>query len=331
MTAGLGTRLQPFTQICAKPLLPLMGVPIVEFNLIAAVQAGAGRFVANVHHLPDDSTKSLLEMRDRQSVSLRVSDERSEILGGAGALREAKKYFDDSSCLMINGDILADVNLQGLAKRHHELRDSSGVLLTLWVRPGGAPPGKYRKIGFDPENSLVTELGSLELGAPFWAGTAIFEWDALKQVPHRGSADFVSTVLEPLIREKKVGVYLEQSRLWSDIGSPELWYKAHCDLIRNLDSSSEGSDRARLASSWVSAINKNLTQVGSQIWVNRNLDVPSIEAILRDSRARGPILLSECTVPTDKPLGPGLIAYSCAINTHVRQALGFRNLWFQPN
>ena len=41
MAAGLGTRLRPFTELEPKALLPLMGVPMAQFAMDAALQMPA--------------------------------------------------------------------------------------------------------------------------------------------------------------------------------------------------------------------------------------------------------------------------------------------------
>src|SRR5690349_9521799 len=90
MTAGLGTRLRPFTDLLPKPLLPLMGIPMAQFALDALAEAGVEKVVANVHHLPEKLRESLPGLATQAGIKeLRLSDETQELLGSAGGMRNA--------------------------------------------------------------------------------------------------------------------------------------------------------------------------------------------------------------------------------------------------
>ena len=76
MAAGLGTRLQPYTQFLPKPLLPLMGVPMIQFALDQVAEAGVKEVVINFHYLPEVAKKSLLAL-DHHQMKVHLSDEAS--------------------------------------------------------------------------------------------------------------------------------------------------------------------------------------------------------------------------------------------------------------
>ena len=48
--AGLGTRLRPLTERLPKPLVPLLGRPIVTYALLSLRAAGIEEVVVNLHH-----------------------------------------------------------------------------------------------------------------------------------------------------------------------------------------------------------------------------------------------------------------------------------------
>ena len=50
LAAGLGTRLQPLTEGCPKPLLEIGGRPIITYAMDHLLTVGVNRFVANTHH-----------------------------------------------------------------------------------------------------------------------------------------------------------------------------------------------------------------------------------------------------------------------------------------
>ena len=65
MTAGLGTRLRPFTQFMAKPMLPLMGIPMAQYVLDSLNVSGVSRVVANIHHHSEKTKNGLLQLEHR--------------------------------------------------------------------------------------------------------------------------------------------------------------------------------------------------------------------------------------------------------------------------
>jgi len=223
MAAGLGTRLRPFTTLEPKALLPLMGVPMAQFAIDAAVAAGVKRIVANVHHHAEQ-TRAGLEQLERGDAQLRISDESNELLGSAGGLRQALREFRaDEPFYLLNADVLCDLDLKALARTHRRLRDRHGVRMTLAIfpqpplEPGERQSEAYREILFDGSRGLVTGLGEKAFGRPYFVGAAVIEPEALGDVPAQGPAEFVPTMLQPAITVGKAGVHLASGR-WHDVG-----------------------------------------------------------------------------------------------------------------
>ena len=52
LTAGLGTRLRPLTDVRAKPAMPVGGQPMIHRIIRALVAQGVDDLVLNLHHLP---------------------------------------------------------------------------------------------------------------------------------------------------------------------------------------------------------------------------------------------------------------------------------------
>jgi NDP-sugar pyrophosphorylase family protein len=126
LTAGLGTRLHPLTEVRAKPAVPIGGEPIVR--RIARWLAGNGvtDLVLNLHHLPSSLTAIMGEGRDL-GVRVRYSWEQPVVLGTAGGPRQALPLIDADAFLIVNGDTMTDVDLGAL----HATHVSSKALVTL--------------------------------------------------------------------------------------------------------------------------------------------------------------------------------------------------------
>ncbi len=229
MTAGLGTRLRPYTSLLPKPLLPLLGVPMAQFALDGLVEAGVRRIVANVHHLPE-ATRSGLEGLERGKAELVLSDESRLLLGSAGGIRKALDHFEDEPFFYANADVLCPVNWAELGRRHEELAKSHGVRLTLLLLPRGPAGEKYREIHVDADRVRVSALGEPREGAPFFAGAAVLDPAAFSHLPLEKPSDFVADVLRAEVAAGRVGVAWGAGE-WMDIGSPELWHRAHLQCV----------------------------------------------------------------------------------------------------
>jgi NDP-sugar pyrophosphorylase family protein len=331
MAAGLGTRLRPFTDLEPKALLPLMGVPMAQFALDAAVRAGVERVVANVHHHAQRA-RSGLEALDRGKAELLFSDESAELLGSAGGLRQAAPQFGSEPFFLLNADVLCDVDLAALAREHSRLRARHGVGLTLTVFPrpplrtGGEQQEAYREILFDPAEGLVTGLGEKAMGRPYFVGAAVIEPDALGEIPPTGPAEFVPTVLLPAIRAGRAGVF-RASGHWHDVGSPALWLESHLAMLESLET-------GRVSAGWRRRLESVNRRVGPMAWVSK--DAPSRQ--LSVARWASPCYWSptgDSTAMAPTSLGPGAVLYGSALGIaageggELKGGIGFRGVWTQ--
>ena len=107
LCAGLGSRLRPFTDHAPKPMLPLLGVPMVEWNIRRFREYGVKEFFINLHHLPDVLRDFLGDGR-KLGVQIHYHFE-PELLGTAGGIKSFEDQLDEEFFL-IYGDIFSHVN-----------------------------------------------------------------------------------------------------------------------------------------------------------------------------------------------------------------------------
>ncbi len=263
MTAGLGTRLQPFTNVRTKALLPVLGIPSAQYALDSLVAAGVTKVVANVHHLAQDTARRMEEL-DLNGAELRIKDESSLLLGTAGGIRNALDELGSLPFFRANADVIYDIDWNALFQTHLELRRSRGVLITLAVLPSGPRDAQYPEILYDGNERLVTGIGKPQSSRPFWTGAAVIEPEALLGVTQDGPSEFVPEILAPAIRNQRAGVFVEDG-LWYDIGSPSLWLDTHFDLMRLFESTHEKNDRIRL---WEKRFLTTNDSLGKNCWAH---------------------------------------------------------------
>jgi len=116
LAAGLGTRLRPLTLVRPKPLVPLHGIPLLEFGLRQLRQAGCRLIAVNGHHLRE-AVQTWLQARAADGgLDLRFFAE-PDLLGVGGGLARMARELPPGPLLVQNGDVLHDGELGRLLER----------------------------------------------------------------------------------------------------------------------------------------------------------------------------------------------------------------------
>lgn len=280
LAAGFGTRLKPLTLHRPKPLVPVLGVPMLAYALALCARHGLRKVLVNGHYMPEQLAPWEGE---HEGVFVTLSIETPEILGTGGGLKHVAGLLDERF-VVVNADVLNTVHLA-------ELRDA--------VPPGGAAMAlrtadadHYGTVAADSTQTLV-ELrhyaqaeaqGAVDRSTHF-TGIHALHRDALERVPE-GFACIVRTAYTELVPERRVKA-IRHDGLWLDIGDPGAYLDANLTLLREaptlpLDpfaraayaktAHSEHGDRARL----------NGATVEGTAWVGKNTQLGN-GVVLRDA------------------------------------------------
>ncbi|WP_421866397.1 N-acetylmuramate alpha-1-phosphate uridylyltransferase MurU [Motiliproteus sp.] len=139
LAAGLGTRMRPLTNHCPKPLLPVAGKPLIEYQLERLAALGVKQVVINVSYRAEQIEQALGDGQ-RWGMAIHYSDE-PEALETAGGIIQALGQLDDgqdSPFLLLNGDVWCELPLDRLPRRF----DAKGLLL-LVDNPDHNPEGDF--------------------------------------------------------------------------------------------------------------------------------------------------------------------------------------------
>ena len=126
LAGGLGTRLRPLTLTRAKSLLPLAGVPLIHRLVRYLDDNGFDTIVITLNNFSGQIKESFENFNSR--ASLRFSEENSP-LGTAGSVKNAARYINEKSFLVIQGDTLTDFNLDIARAFHFEERKRIATIL----------------------------------------------------------------------------------------------------------------------------------------------------------------------------------------------------------
>jgi mannose-1-phosphate guanylyltransferase len=218
LCAGLGTRIRPLTDACAKPLVPIGDRPILAHvvDRIRGAAAGArGVIVVNAHHRADDIRAFA------RGAGLVVSEER-DLLGTAGGVAHAAGALGAGEVLVWNGDILVDVDLAQLVAAHA----GSGALATLAVVPAARGEGT---VGIDDAGRIVrlrreTCAPGESRGGEF-VGVHVIGAELRAGLPTTGC--LVGDVYLPALRRGARLAAFDGPAAFEDIGSPARYLAAN--------------------------------------------------------------------------------------------------------
>jgi mannose-1-phosphate guanylyltransferase/mannose-1-phosphate guanylyltransferase/phosphomannomutase len=228
LAAGLGTRLRPLTYELPKPMVPILGRPVMEHIMRLLARHGFDDVVANLHYFPD-----LIRDRfgDGSDYGARlVYSYEPELLGTAGGVRNVRDHFAGETFLIISGDALTDIDLTALWKTHRE----KGGIATLALKPVEDPSqlgvvivGDDGRIqGFQEKPDAAEALSNLGN-----CGIYVFEPEIFDYFPQREFVDWAMDVFPRLLEEDVSFFGHEFPEYWNDVGSLEEYRQGNFDAL----------------------------------------------------------------------------------------------------
>ena len=217
MAGGLGTRLRPLTYKRPKPLVPILGKPVISYILDSFARGGFNSLILTTNYLPELIIKGI----DRPVL---YSFEK-EPMGTAGGVKKVQDFLD-STFLVGSGDILADVDVKSLYKYHKKKGGKATMALTRVEDPsefGVAVLDEDGRIEQFVEKPKKEEAASNLVNA----GIYVLEPDVLDMIPGGKKYDFSKDLFPNLLGD----MYgFELNGLWIDIGRPSDLIRANRDM-----------------------------------------------------------------------------------------------------
>jgi|APSaa5957512535_1039671.scaffolds.fasta_scaffold02424_6 dTDP-glucose pyrophosphorylase len=217
MAGGKGTRLDPFTRILPKPLIPIGNEPIIE--IIMNEFSGYG--VSEFHLTLNDKSKMIKAYFHDHSFKYKIHFiEEKKPLGTAGALRLIP-LNNVCSIIVTNCDIIIKDDYNRIIEYHEEMENDITLIGSLqhYKVPYGVckvgEKGNLKSIMEKPEYDYLSNTG-------FY----ILEKSILKLIPKDRYFDMTDLINKALGDNFKVGVYPVSDRSWIDIGQWEEYRKA---------------------------------------------------------------------------------------------------------
>lgn len=115
LAAGKGERMRPLTLHTPKPLLPVAGVPLIEYHLRALVAAGFKEVVIN-HAWLGEKIEAHLGNGAGWGLSISYSPE-GEPLETGGGIFKALPLLGNDPFVLVNGDVWTDYDFSRLPQK----------------------------------------------------------------------------------------------------------------------------------------------------------------------------------------------------------------------
>jgi len=228
LTAGLGTRLRPLTDLLAKPALPVAGEALISRILRSLARQGVTDAVLNLSHLPQTVTA---QAGDGSQYGMRVRYSWEQpVLGSAGGPRHALPLIDAPRFLIVNGDTLTDVPIQDVLDQHAR----SGAAVTMAVVPHPAP-GRYGGVRVDQHGRVEAFSPRSDTGGgALWhfIGVQVVESSVFADLPDNEPAESVGGVYRPLVARGLVAAHRSHAT-FRDIGRPEDYIETTLAVARD--------------------------------------------------------------------------------------------------
>ncbi|MBE0425937.1 MAG: phosphotransferase [Nitrospirae bacterium] len=237
LAAGLGERLRPITDHIPKPLLPVLGKPVLQYVLEKVSVLPVNKIAINLHHKKELIEQWIKESNFKEKMELFPEN---IMLGTGGALKNAESLLRKGIFIVHNSDVISDINLEELISFHI----SSNNLVTLVVHDypefnnlvideKGLLKG-ILKTHLHPDHSPSTGgrgLGGGGIRIFAFTGIAVYSPEFLKVLPV-GASCVVDAWLKAISAGYKIGTMDVSGCYWRDIGTPVSYAKAVIEELR---------------------------------------------------------------------------------------------------
>ncbi len=223
LAAGKGERLGDIARTIPKPMLPVLGRPVIEHNIEMCKRFGVSDICINLHHLPEVILARLGDGK-RLGVSITYSLER-EILGTAGGVKRLADELGGGRFFVIYADNYChDYDLGDIHERHIQASADMSIALCQTddtAHGGVAVMNREGWIERFVEKPAPGDIDSRWVNA----GIYVIEPKLLDAIP-KGFSDFGRDIIPRLIAEGYKILGVPMPRPATGIDTPELLEKA---------------------------------------------------------------------------------------------------------
>jgi mannose-1-phosphate guanylyltransferase len=227
LAGGEGTRLRPLTLAMPKPVVPVVNVPFLQYQLELLKKHGVTEVILSLGYQPQ-KIEAVLGDGSGLGMKIHYAIEQSP-LGTGGAYKNAERLLDGPT-IVFNGDILCDLDLTAVLRQHRSHHATATLVLTRVQNPSA-----YGLVE-TTDNGCITRFLEKPSADEITcntinAGTYILEPEVLKVIPTGENYSFERGVFPGLLRDQRPVYAFVSEGYWIDIGTPQKYMQVHQDIL----------------------------------------------------------------------------------------------------
>ena len=209
MAGGKGTRLDPFTKILPKPLIPIGDKTILEVIIESFLGYGVSKFFLSVNY-KSKIIKSYFEELNPAYQLEYIEEEKP--LGTAGSLKLLESRVA-GSILVTNCDIIIKADYGELAEFHEKSKNAITLVASL-----KSYPIPYGVCEIENGGSLVALTEKPEYNLLVNTGMYILEPETLRLIPENEFFHITHLIERVRVEGGRIGVFPISENAWLDTG-----------------------------------------------------------------------------------------------------------------
>ena len=230
MAGGEGSRLRPLTCDCPKPMLRLMGKPLMEYAVRLLQKYGINEIGATLGYLPD-AIMDYFGDGEAFGTHLHYYIEKSP-LGTAGSVKRAQDFLDERF-IVLSGDGITDFDLSRALRFHAQ----KGAAATLLLKKS-AHPQEYGMVVADDDSRILSfheKPGRSDVYSDLInTGIYILEPEILRRIPEGQPYDFGHDLFPALVAAGAPVYGYIAPGYWCDVGDVAAYLRVHADALRGM-------------------------------------------------------------------------------------------------
>jgi len=210
MAGGTGTRLDPFTKILPKPLIPIGERSVLEVVIDKFREYGIEKYYISLFHKGKMIKAYFEELNLPYTINYL---EEPKPLGTVGVLSQLQGSIEKGSIFLTNCDTIINCNYESLVEFHY--RNNYDITLVGSMINYRVP---YGICEIENEGKLVSLKEKPEYSYLVSTGMYVLKGTVLKLIPHNEHFNMTDLIDKVRITNGTIGVYPISEKSWLDTG-----------------------------------------------------------------------------------------------------------------
>ena len=241
MAGGKGSRLVPLTDKKPKPLVKILGKPVIDYVKDALIKTGLEELIVTTGYKGEGLRELVGKWNEELSIPCSVNQENTP-MGTAGSVKLLEDRLNNTF-VVASGDAILSSNLELVIEAH---RNSNAlVTMALWEVDD---PTQFGIVGLSEEKNgdidanlsqgFITKFHEKPTADEAFsrvinAGLYVIEPEVMKHIPIATKYDFSKQLFPDLLSLGYPMYGIKLDGVWFDVGTPKEMIKAQNHLVKH--------------------------------------------------------------------------------------------------